>query len=169
MTGLQVQAPGGGRLFLDRVDVRPRAWTLLARGRWETRWGLGEIRMDPVSWGIRKPLAREILSAVPVTSGGFARVAFERGQMTLQELALHGPLLRLQAEGSLTGRWEAELALEGELRRSLLESMEAELPDPPEPWEPFELRVRGALASPEIRFTSHFFTFSMGSLGEKQP
>lgn len=167
MTGLQVQAPGGGRLSVEQIHLRTRIWELI-RGRWETKWTLGEIRMDPSSWGIRAPLAREILSAGPVATDGFARLALEPGKVTLRELELHGPLLRLQAQGSwLFKESEVKLLLKGGLARSLLEGMELSLPDPlsPQPWEPFEFRLRGAWAHPEIRFDSSFYTFSFGERG----
>lgn len=163
LADLQVQTPRGGRLHLVRVRLHPQIWTLV-RGNWETRWEFGEIRMDPRSWNIRRPLAQEILSTGPVTTGGFAILRVDRNQWTLLELVLHGPLLRLQAKGWCAERTrQAELLLNGELPRTLLEAMNLLRPDQalPEPWEPFELRVAGSMAAPEVRFSSNFFTCAM--------
>ncbi len=167
---LQVQAPQGGHLHLVKVDVWPRSWTFI-RGRWVTRWRFGEIRMDPGSWGIRRPLAQEILSAGPVTTRGFAVLEVDRERMTLSELMLHGPLLRLRAEGWLQGKERGEVDLRGELARFLLEGMHLVPSDQsaPEPWEPFELQVRGALTAPEVRFVSNFFTFALKLNTERKP
>ncbi len=163
LADLHLQTPQGGRLHLVKVHLRPQIWTLV-RGGWETRWEFEEIRMDPRSWGIRRPVAQQILSAGPVTTGGFAILQVDRRRWTLRELVLHGPLLRLQAEGWLAERTrQVELVLRGELSRDLLEEMNLVNSDQsaPKPWEPFDLQVAGSLAAPEVRFTSNFFTFSM--------
>ena len=159
---LQVEAPGGGRLLVEELEVRPRFW-MLARGQWVTLWRFGGIRMDPDSWGIRQQPAREILSAGPAVSGGLALVQIERDRWSLKQLALRGPLLWLKAEGWLAQRGEGELALRGELLGCLLQG------DGFGPWEPFELQMRGAWAAPEIRFTSNFFTLIMGPQTERRP
>lgn len=171
LADLQVQTPRGGRLRLVKVRLWPQIWTLV-RGDWETRWEFGEIRMDPRSWGIRRPLAQEILSAGPVTQSGFAILKFSRERLTLQELLLHGPQMRLQANGWWAEKTQrAELALRGELPRTLLEGMSLLRSDQalPEPWEPFELQVGGRVAAPEIRFASNFFTFASTPHMERRP
>jgi len=163
LADLQVQTPRGGRLHLVKVRLRPRIWTLV-RGEWETRWEFEEIRMDPRSFGIRAPLVQEILSAGPVTRNGFAVLRIGRQKLTLQEMVLDGPLLRLRAAGWLAQKaQQAQLALNGQLSRDLLEEMNLVKSDQaaPEPWEPFELRIAGSLAAPDIRFMSNFFTFAM--------
>lgn len=161
-SNLEMRTPVGGCLRLNEVEVRPRLWTL-ALGRWETIWRFGEVRVDPFSWGIRQQPAREILSAGPATGGGSAVVQIRPGRWTLRRLELEGPLIRLNARGWLSqGRGEAELDLKGELLGRLLQGAEFQ------PWEPFELRVYGALATPAIRFTSSFFTFSMNPQTERR-
>jgi len=115
LSNLEVRTQGGGRLRLERVEVRPRLWTL-AGGRWVTRWRFGEVRVDPDSWGIRQQPAREILSAGPAADGGSAVVQIRRDRWILEQLALHGPLLRLDAKGWLAReRQEGALMLKGEL------------------------------------------------------
>lgn len=115
LSNLEVRTQGGGRLRLARVEVRPRLWTL-AGGRWVTWWRFGEVRVDPDSWGIRQQPAREILAAGPAANGGSAVLEIRRDRWILEQLALHGPLLRLDAKGWLAreGR-EGALILKGEL------------------------------------------------------
>ena len=163
LADLRVQVPHGGRLHLVKVRFYPQIWTLV-HGHWETRWEFGEIRMDPSSWKLRRPLVQEILSAGPVTTSGFAILRVDRNRWTLSEGVLHGPMLRLQAKGWYAGKTrQAELVLNGELPRTLLEAMGLLRPDQalPEPWEPFEFRVAGSTAAPEVRFSSNFFTVAM--------
>jgi len=163
LSKLEVRIGAGGRLFLERVEVRPRLWTL-ALGGWETAWRFGEVRMEPDSWGIRPQPAREILSAEPAADGGSAVMQLRQGRWILKQLAVHGSLIRLDGSGWLAkDRREGELALKGELSGRLLQGEEFQ------PWEPFDLRVRGVLAAPEIRFTSNFFTFAMSPKAENGP
>ena len=159
---LQVKTRGGGRLRFDEVEVRPRLW-MLARGQWVTLWRFGEVRVDPDSWGIRQQPAREILSAGPAVNGGLALVRIERDRWVLKQMAFRGPLLWLKAEGWFAQRGEGELALRGELLGCLLQG------EGFQPWEPFDLRVRGAWAAPEIRFTSNFLTWNLSPQPERRP
>lgn len=162
LSRLEVRAQGGGLLRVERLEVRPRLWTL-ALGGWETAWRFGEIRIEPDSWGIRQQPAREILSAQAAVAGGSAVVRARRDRWTLERLTLRGPLLRLSASGWLAGdRREGELALKGELWGDLLQGGESRL------WEPFELQARGAPAAPEIRFVSSFFTLDMRPQPERR-
>lgn len=160
--GLRVETREGGRLHVEEVEVRTRLW-MLARGEWVTLWRFGEIRVDPDSWGIRRQPAREILSAGPAVDGGPALVRIQRDRWSVKQMTLRGPLLWLKAEGWFAQRGEGELALRGELLGCLLQGEEFQ------PWEPFDLRVRGAWATPEIRFTSNFFTWVTGPQPERGP
>lgn len=152
---LQVETRGGGRLTLEAVEVRPRLRSLGLR--------FGRVRIDPDSWGIRQQPAREILSAEPVVDAGSALVRIERDRWVFEQVAFRGPLLRLKAEGWVARRGEAELALRGELLGVLLQGQGFQ------PWEPFDLQMRGAWAAPEIRFTSSFFTLVLAPQSERRP
>ena len=160
---LQLQTPDGRRLQVDQLRLQTHLLALIG-GRWETRWIFGPIRIEPSSWGIRAPLAREILSAAPVATDGFAQLTVGWGQVTLQELELHGSLIRLEAEGKwFPRRAEADLSLQGSVAGNLLQGLELEPgASSPRPWEPFDLRLRGPLARPKIRFDSNFYTLSSG-------
>ena len=169
LKGISIQTNDGGRLFVERAEMRPYFKSFL-KGKWGTRWTFGEIRIEPDSWGIRAPLAKEIFSATPVTTGGFALLDLERGRTTLNTLSLYGPLLRVETHGWLADRWEGELAMKGELPRQLLEALgleETQSQSSSKPWEPFDLQVRGVLAYPEIRFNSSFFTVAIGPQAER--
>jgi hypothetical protein len=128
-----------------------------------------EVRVDPVSWGIRKPLAMEVLSAGPVWTDGSAVLKAGWGQVTLETLRLEGPLSRVQAEGWLTRQSQAHLSLEGTLGRRFLEELNwLEPTGSPEGrrWEPFQLRLHGPLKQPDISFASSFFSISLKGQGE---
>lgn len=166
MSDLKIVSPTGGRLHLVKVNFKPRLWTR-ALGGWVSRWEFGEIRMDPGSWRIRRPLAQELISAGPVTTSGFALLEMRSpAKRTLEQLVLHGPLLRVRANGSLTDTGRVELDLSGELPRLLLEGMRlgpTDQIDPPE-WEPFELKVTGTLPAPAVEFNSSFLKFALGEM-----
>jgi hypothetical protein len=162
LSNLEVETRGGGRLRFEEVEVRPRLW-MLARGQWVTLWRFGEVRVDPDSWGIRQQPASEILSAGPAVAGGLALVRIERDRWIVKQMSLRGPLLWLKAEGWFAQRGEGELVLRGELLGRLLPGEGFGL------WEPFDLQVRGRGPTPEIRFTSNFFTFSMNPQPERRP
>lgn len=165
---LKLKTPQGGRLHLVGVSVDPEFRSLL-KGRLITRWTIKEIRMDPGSWGIRKPLAQEILSAGPVVTDGVIVLQSEWGRLTLQSLLLRGPLLRLHAEGWLTESLLAHLDLDGDLDRRFLEEIKLMKPSkgPPEAWEPFRIRLHGMLARPKMSFVSNFFSISLNTVREK--
>lgn len=162
LTDLKLHLPQSGRLHLVKVTLSSQPWTLIG-GHLTTQWQLGAMRIDPGSWGIHRSLAQEILSSRPVTTDGFAILEYQFGKLILRQMTLHGPLLRLHAEGWFDGGRRANLALRGELLRTLLESMKLVKSDQEnvEPWEPFELQVDGALARPQVQFRSSFFTFAM--------
>jgi len=166
---LHVQSPLGGRLHIVQLKIFPHFGSLI-HGHLATRWDVGEIRMDPGSWGIRKPLAQEMLSAGPVTLNGVAVVQAQPGKMTLQLLELHGPMLKLHASGWVTRDRRADLSLQGSLSRGLLESMSLMKSDSPEliSWEPFEMKLEGALARPRLSFASNFISVSFNPSGDKK-
>ena len=136
-----------------------------------TRWQFGEIRIDPGSWGIRNPMAQEMLSAGPVTTDGFAVLQCQFMKIVLQQMVLYGPFLRLQAEGYVVQGQQARLALRGELHRTLLEGMNLveSYPKDVVTWEPFEFQMGGSLMHPRLQFHSNFFTFAMNPQVEKRP
>ncbi len=166
---LKLRVPQSGRLHLVKVAVFSEPWALL-KGYWMTRWQLGEIRIDPGSWGIHSPRAQEMLSSGPITTDGFAILQWQLKKITLQQLMLHGRFLRLHAEGWLTQGRQAHLVLRGELLRTLLEGMNLmeSGQENVEPWEPFDLEMAGPLIHPELQFHSKFFTFAMNPQVEKR-
>ena len=169
VTDLKLRIPRSGRLHLVKVSFSSVPWTVV-KGSLMTQWQFGEIRVDPESWGIRMPIAQEILSAGPVASDGSAVLECQFGRITLQQMILHGRFLRLRAEGYLAQGQRANLTLRGELLRTLLEGMalvEAKQ-EGVRPWEPFELQVQGVLNHPQLQFRSNFFTFAMNLQAEKQ-
>lgn len=168
LIGINIQSKEGGRVFVERAEMRPYFKSFM-KGKLGTRWTFGEVRILPDTWGIRSPMAREIFSAGPVTTGGFALLDLERGRTTLKTLSLYGPLLRVETNGWLADRWEGELSMKGELPRKLLEALELQEPAQPaaKPWEPFDFHIRGILAYPEIRFNSSFFTVAIGPQAER--
>lgn len=159
VSDVQLSSPRGGRLHLVRLSVFPKPWALV-RGYVAAQCEVGEIRMDPASWRIRRPAAQEILSTGPVTTDGFAIVHYRLGHLDVQQLSLHGPLLRVHVSGWFNGKQEASLSVRGEVMHVLLEAMhlgEMDQLNPP-PWDPFELELEGALAQPLFRFTSAFYS-----------
>ncbi len=169
MTDVRFSSPQGGRLHLVKLQVHPQ-WGSLLQGALTTRWDLSDVRIDPGSWGIHKPLAQEVLSAGPVWTDGSAVLKIRWGQVTLKALHLEGPLLRVQAEGWLTRQSQAHLMLEGALGREFLEEMNWLRPiDSTESlrrWEPFQLKLHGPLRHPDISFASSFFSISLKGQGE---
>ena len=167
-TDVKLQTPDGGRMHVVEVRVYPEMASVL-RGHMTTRWQIGEVRMDPSSWGIRKPVAQEILSSGPVIAGGMAFVQMDPNRLVLETLNLWGSLLHLRAEGWLNGSRKAHLVMEGELARRLLESLHLMKPaeESATPWEPFRMRLDGALARPSVSFASNFFSMSFDTQGEQ--
>lgn len=170
LSGVKVQSPGGGRVHLAGVQVFPKLSSLW-KGCLVTEWNLEEIRMDPGSWGIRKPAAQEILSSGPVTTHGVAWLQWKPEEFFLERLNLEGPVLRVQAEGWMrTQRQEAHLALKGFLSRPVLEGMSLLSPKEGLPaWESFEMHLEGGLKAPAFRFDSSFLTFAMNQPMERKP
>lgn len=169
LSGVRLQTPAGGKVTVDRVFVTPRLFSL-RKGRLVTDWDLEEIRMDPVSWGIRKPLAQELLSAGPVAARGFARLSWRPNELLLERFSLEGSLLRVQAEGWLKPQRQAHLILKGSLSRPVLEEMKL-LPtvEGAPSWEPFDLALDGGLQAPALRFQSRFLTLMLNQPLEKNP
>lgn len=168
LTDLKLKIPGGGRMHILKVSIYPRIGPILS-GRLMTQWRLGEGRIDPGSWGIRRSIAQEMLSAGPVTREGEALIQMGLNKITLQNLTLQGPLLQLQAEGWMNDNHQAQLNMEGALARKLLEGMSLIKPEDRQTsdgWEPFKLHLQGELAHPEISFASNFFSVSLKTHGE---
>ncbi|MBI3333260.1 MAG: hypothetical protein HYZ93_04140 [Candidatus Omnitrophica bacterium] len=147
---LKLESPQGGRFHVVDLKVLPHFGSLL-KGSLATEWRLGEIRVDPGSWGIRQPALEEILSAGPVTTSGFALLQLGLDRMTLKTFYLKGPLGRVEGQGSLTRGEDVDLVMSGALAR-----------------EPFSLKLRGALGRPQVSFTSNFLSISMNSYGDKR-
>lgn len=168
LTDLKVRAPRGGQIHITQVRVGLVPWHLM-RGVVGTQWKFAEIRMDPASWNIRQPLAKEVLSAGAVTNQGQALLSAQWGKVILTGLTLGGPMLRLHAVGWLTETKHIQLSLDGQLSRVLLEEMNLMRPENPKTrtWEPFTINLQGALASPEVSFASNFLTISLRTHGEK--
>ncbi len=163
---VRLTSPRGGRLHLVRLRLFPKPWAW-ARGYLAAQCEVGEIRMDPASWRVRRPLAQEILSAGPVTTDGFAILHYRLGHLSVQELSLHGPLLRAHLSGWFNGKREAHLSVRGEVLQALVEGMhlgKRDQLDPPT-WEPFELELQGKLAQPLFRFNSSFFSMEQRPSG----
>lgn len=171
LVDLKLQTPYGGRLHVTSLWIHPNFSSLL-KGSLATDWKVGDIRMDPGSWGIRKPLAQELLSAMPVAAQGSALLEWEPDKWRVKNLTLRGPMLKCEAEGWLDRGRQAEVTLQGSLGRALLVGMNLLKPgsllQETGDWEPFQLSLKGALDHPEISFVSHFFTISLKSNGEKK-
>ena len=169
LSDLRIQSPRGGRVHLVRAHVSPRISSLW-EGGWVTEWDLGEIRIDPVSWRIRRPLAREILSAGPVTTGGFALLRWKPQELFLEQLTLQGPLLRFQADGWVRASRQVHGVLKGSVLRLVLEAMDLLAPqEGVSVWELFEMDLDGTWPAPALRFKSNFFTLSMNQPTERKP
>lgn len=168
LTDLKLRTPQGGHVHVTRVGIALQPGALFL-GTLATKWRIAEVRVDPASWNIRQPLAKEILSAGPVTQKGSALLQAHWGRLSLTSLALQGPMLRLQAKGWLTDQHRIHFSMEGMLARVILEEMNllgAEN-SASHPWEPFTLDLRGALDHPDLSFASKFFTLSLKTHGEK--
>ena len=162
LTDLRLRSPNGGRFHVVGVRVTMDPGSLLT-GRLTTRWRFSEVRVDPSSWGIHRPLAQEILSAGPVTTQGSGLLLVDLETFQLQALTLEGPILRLFAKGWMDRRQKIDVILKGAVTRRLLEGiglMSSSESLDPSSWEPFELNLRGGLTAPEVSFSSHFISFS---------
>ncbi len=162
LADLKLKTGGGGRLHVVRIHIVPQPFSLL-RGYLATQWEVGEIRMDPGSWGIRKPLAQEILSSGPVSTSGTAHFSVHPNRIELERLALGGPLLSLHGEGRwLNGsRLHMAFRFQGKLSRLVLKSLnlyngfeEGDL------WEPFQGRLESAMGRVCLSFDSNFFRYT---------
>lgn len=161
----------GGGIQMARLVLAPQTFALL-KGKLTTRWELGPIRVDPASWRIRQPLAQELLSAGPVTTGGLVGLTFQENEWRLEKITLGGPVLRLEAEGWLKREQQVYLLLRGDVTRNILEGLRVTRPvdnSAAREWEPFQLLVEGAWNHPRVRFTSGFFTFAMNQPSEGIP
>lgn len=171
MSGIRVRTAPDRGFLVDWANVRTRVGAL-ALGRWSSLWEFGEIRVEPEPFMTRAPLAREMLSVMPLASTGAAELQIGHGKLELQGSALQGPLLRLRAQGWVDQKaGRADLNLEGEVARNLLQAMQ--LVEPAQAaekeWEPFRFQAHGPLERLAIQFNSGFFTFSMNSQPERQP
>ncbi len=164
MEEVQMETSGGGRLHWEQVRVKIQPASFLS-GQLVLRGRLGKGRIDPGSWGLRKPAVQEMLSSGPVVERGDLDLQIGMEKILLRAFRLQGPVLRLQAEGWWEGRHLAHLTLEGSLARRLLEEMDLLEPqDPPgQTWEPFRMLLEGSLLRPKISFASSFYTFSFKS------
>lgn len=162
---LRLSVPQGGRMHLVRAWISPR-WESLLQGSLSTLWDLGEIRLDPGSWGIRRPGAQALISSVPVTTSGEALLKIGPERIAVERLSLEGPLLRLHVEGWLSKELWTHLSFQGWLARQVLEEMKLVQAvgerQEANPWEPFQMQLEGALSQPGIQFTSGFASFSFG-------
>lgn len=158
---LKLETPRGGRLHIVHVQGRPSLGSLF-QGVLATHWEIGQIRMDPGSFRIRKPLAQELLSSGPVTDRGKAVLEVARGGVALSSLILTGPFLRLHARG-WAGAEAIHLEVEGQLAQQILEGMDLLKSDRSDPlaWEPFQIRLNGKLPVPQFSFLSDFFSVSL--------
>jgi hypothetical protein len=167
---LRLETPGGGRLHLTSARIHPGLGSLL-KGNLVTHGRLGDIRIDPGSWGIHRPLAQELLSTSPVTTQGSVVLRWESDRWRITDLSLDGPFLQLQARGWLNRQRQTDLSLQGALDRTLLVGMNLlkanEAVRSAGPWEPFQMSLTGILERPEISFTSGFLTISLKSNEEK--
>lgn len=156
---VQIQTPGNGRLRVVEAKVFLRLRPLLHR-RFRTEWVLGEIRIDPVSWMIRRGLAQEILSVMPVTQTGFGTLEVGPQEVRIDPFSLSGPVLQLGGQAVFGVRREIHLQLEGDLSRTILEAMQVlSSRNHPEPWQPFKLQLDGRIDAPRIQFESNFHSF----------
>lgn len=158
---LKLETPRGGRLHIVNVQGRSSLWPLFQEVL-ATHWEIGEIRMDPGSFRIRKPLAQELLSALPVTDRGAAFLEVRRRGVTLNRLTLTGPFLRLHARGWAHSLAAAHLEVEGQLAQQILEAMDLLRSDRSDAlaWEPFQIRLDGKGPVPQFSFVSNFFSVS---------
>ncbi len=166
---LKLKFPGGGRLHLVKLRITPDLLSIL-HGYLTTRWELEEGRIDPGSWGIHKPMAVELLSSGPVANEGAAILQISFDRVLFQTLTLSGSMLRLQLDGWLLGGDQAHLNLSGALPRKLLVGLDLLKPEAQTAslWEPFQMRLYGTLAHPDISFASNFFSLSLTSHGEQK-
>lgn len=158
MIGLRIQTPSGGRLHLVEVKMAPQVVSLV-RGELMTEWAVGEIRMDPGSWGIHRSIAQEILSSGPVSTEGTAQIQWKVWECRLDRFQLKGPVLRAKGQGWLRKGASGHLDVQGELSQGILQGMGMDLlPISPERpgWESFAFRLEGDLASPRLEFHSRF-------------
>lgn len=158
MEDVRLQTQKGAKLHVVRARVRSMPGSLFL-GHFVTQWQIGEIRMDPASWGIRRPLAQEILSAGPVTTSGVATVRLEGRRISMDSLSLRGDLLRTQGQGFLDGQGRIHLLLTGQLARSLLIGMNLLRQDAAQDvrqGEPFLFQAVGTWNRPELVFASAF-------------
>lgn len=158
---LQLTTAQGGHLHLVKVRITPQ-WRSLCRGVLATQWEIGEIRMDPASFRIRRPWAQELLSAGPVTSEGLAFLEVAPKALVLKNLVLRGVLLRLHAQGVFHPDSTGQLDVQGELAEQILEGMNLAPTDRAQahPWEPFRIHLEGKLRSPQFSFASNFLSIS---------
>lgn len=164
---LRLMTPGGGLMHVVKMWISPKPWSVW-KGSLTTLWDFGEIRLDPGSWRIRKPEVQKLLSSMPVTTGGSAIVQIQPGRITVDDLSLQGPLLKLHAKGWFSGRLATHLDLNGALARSILEGMrlgDSRKGSAPF-WEPFKMRLTGPLSQLKIAFASNFLTISRRQKGE---
>ena len=165
---VRLQTQKGARLHVVRAKVRSVPVSLLL-GHLLTQWRIGEIRMDPASWGIRRPLAQEILSAGPVTTTGAATVRLKGRGIFLEAFALQGDLLRAQGQGSWDGQGKIHLLLTGQLARSILIGMNLLKQDAMQAHrqgEPFLFQAVGSWNRPELLFASTFYRVRIQPRGE---
>jgi hypothetical protein len=157
LTGLRLDPALPGTVRAAKVRLFPQ-WPWLALGQVRA-----EIRFEEVRW------ERGGEQAVRADGEGAVRVGW--GEAVLEWFSLEGSGIRLKAEGRLQPGREARLLLEGAVSKDLLRAMGGmELSDPAGgAWEPFRLRVDGALARPTVQFTSRFLTFSMNVPAEASP
>ncbi len=168
LTDLKIVTAQGGRLHVVKARIVPRLKSLF-RGHLVLQWYLDEVRMDPGSWGITVPMAQEVLSAGPVVNSGSGILRVEPERVTFQTLTLDGPMLRLQAEGWLVvSQRQTYWVMQGALPRKLLEAMSLMKSGNQAvgSWEPFQVRLHGALGHPEISFVSSFFSASVNTRGD---
>ena len=158
---LNFQRDRGGRLQVDHIHIIPEPFSLFL-GYLATRWDVGQIQVDPGSWGIQSSPVQDILSSKPVITSGSARVGLRYNRIELERLALEGPLLSLGGEGWWRNEPQLQLAFkfQGRLARLMLES--AGLYNGSEKgdlWEPFQGWVGNTTGRVRLSFDSNFFKF----------
>ena len=171
LTNIRLQTPQGGQLYLVRVSIHP-TYSSVIRGFFATEWDIGEIRMNPGSWGIRKSVAQELLSSGPVTIHGSAFVRFYPRKFSFSMLSLEGPMLRLQGQGWITRDEQVSLLLGGALSTRLLVGMDLFHPSDQLRngiWEPFEVQMNGEIRHLNLEFASNFLSLSSRPYGENKP
>lgn len=149
LTGFRLDPPIPGAVRAARVQVVPQ-WPWLALGKVRAVCRFEEVQL-------------EMESERPIHLDGEGIVEWGWGKVSLERFSLEGPAVRLRAEGWLQAGRQAQLMLDGSLSRDLLRRMRwvEELDPGTEGWEPFRLRLDGALSRPRLEFTSRFLTFSM--------